>query len=314
MTRTVPPSDTPSAASVALGTPIGGNELHPLAHYFVDPGERFVVCAIPKSACTEIKRWFLSAADPAGEQVPRIHAYCLQRHSLLRYRHEDRERILSSAFTFTFVRDPLKRLASAFADKFVRLAATGYFNGARRLIEDVARAKGVEVCLDSEAVFDAGNGVWLRMPSASNVDYARGISFREFVDAVCGSPDRTLDYHWRPQFTFLADRRMDFVGRVEDLGPGLGAVARRFALRAPEARAAPAVADGRQGTPGACADVPCGELAGRGALPGADDLYDDELRGRVLDRFAMDAGLYSRALPLPIEPPGGSLSARPSHR
>ncbi len=179
------------------------NKPFPYADYLCDPAGRFMLCAIPKNGCTAMKRWLLSANEPGISSDLLVHKRCRDGYSLALTPPAGRQAVLAQRPCFAFVREPLARLASAFADKFVRLAPVGYFEGARELMEEHARRSGINVELDTFAPVELA-GRTLQVASSSRVDYARGLTFREFVGLVCDLPDEALDPHWRPQTSYLS--------------------------------------------------------------------------------------------------------------
>ena len=92
------------------------NQVLPYSEYLVSFEHRFVCCAIPKNGCTPLKRWFLSVVEPGVADVEDIHAHCRVHHALCEHPRETIERVMQDFFTFAIVRDPLKRIASAFAE------------------------------------------------------------------------------------------------------------------------------------------------------------------------------------------------------
>lgn len=52
----------------------------------------------------------------------------------------------------------------------------------------------------------------------SNEQFRAGMSFEEFAEVACRIPDESVDWHVRSQWTFLEGVRMDFVGRLENMG------------------------------------------------------------------------------------------------
>jgi len=277
------------------------NARFPRGAYFLDPHRRFLLCAIPKSGCSSLKRWFLALTDPAEADTPDIHRYCHTTHSLIRHWRKPPD-----LFCFTMVRDPLRRLASAFSDKFIARFRTGCFEGAREIMEAAARARGLPVNFDREETIIL-DGAPTRVRSSSDVDYDRGVTFREFIRLICSAPDRCLDSHWRPMSSFLKGQRVDFIGRLDHLAADLGAVSDLLDLPRPARHFPPAdhapVADTlASGDPGALADIPSGDLFRAGILPGAADLFDERLTQLVRSRFAADFELVRTAGVLPQRP------------
>ncbi|MBX3385453.1 MAG: sulfotransferase family 2 domain-containing protein [Phycisphaeraceae bacterium] len=273
------------------------NTHFPLADCIADPQGRFVLCAIPKNGCTAIKRWFLSIVEPDKPTDLEAHRRCRDRYALVLRSPGEQSRLLAESPCIAFLRDPVRRLASAFADKFVRLAPSGCFEGARELMEEVARRRGIDVRFDTTHPVELAGRV-VRVPGSSAVDYARGLTFCEFVTVVCSLPNEALDPHWRPQKAFLQphDGSRLTLAPVQSLAATLNRLAERFGLPAERVNDQAMTAD----TPslespwiGALADAPSGTLAAReGGLPGAAALYDRALLQAVQDRYAADWALW----------------------
>jgi hypothetical protein len=137
---------------------------------------------VPKCACTSIKL-ALAAADGIGEEsIPRPHT-------------SERWRACPGFFvpciTFTFVRNPLERLKSAWREKL----QTGK-----------ARKLGGQCPLPLDAPFS------------------------DFVAWVADQPTASLDKHWKPQSLLLANRRPSFIGRFEQLQEGWGHLVAGYGL------------------------------------------------------------------------------------
>ncbi|MFB6246731.1 MAG: sulfotransferase family protein [Candidatus Pacearchaeota archaeon] len=86
-------------------------------------------------------------------------------------------------FKFVIVRNPYDRLVSAYKNKIVSPGQTGVINSQKELYRD--------------------------MP------------FKDFVKAICRTPDSKLDRHFRPQSWFIKDKNgkiiPDFIGKFENL-------------------------------------------------------------------------------------------------
>lgn len=286
---------TPGLPNARLGR---FNEQFPLADYLVDPAGRFVVCAIPKNGCTTLKQWFLSVVEPDAPRDREVHLRCRTRYSVLLSPPEQRASILGCRPCVAFVRDPIRRLASVYANKFVALAEVGCFEGARELMEEHARRRGVEVRFDTTSMVELA-GRLQPLPSSSSVDYARGLTFREFVNLVCDLPDDALDPHWRPQSGYLRPLGTppDVLMPLSKLAPTLNALSARLGLNALPISEQAATADkpSPDAWTGRLADVPSGTLAafsdGGEDLPGAEALYDQNLLERARERFLDDLRL-----------------------
>jgi hypothetical protein len=96
-----------------------------------------------------------------------------------------------------------------------------------------------------------------------------GMPFGEFAEAVCASSDEESDWHVRPQWTFFDGVRMDFVGRMEQMRKDWARVA---------------------GVIGVPPDLPHSNKSG--TREGYRAFYDDELAGRVAERYRTDLEMF----------------------
>jgi len=103
--------------------------------------------------------------------------------------------LTGEAFRFTFVRDPIPRVESAYVDKIVRQTNDRWRNKVRRV---------------------------LRLPQ----DYDEELTFDQFVAALEAQEPIRMDPHWRPQHLNLMHPLIeyDFVGRLETFGADLARV------------------------------------------------------------------------------------------
>lgn len=257
----------------------------------------FICCAIPKSGCTALKHWFLSLMQPEllRDGKPDVHWLCSVHHSLLGLDASQIDRLFSSLFSFAFVRDPLRRYASSYSEKFCKVAPEELFPGARELVEGVERLKGVDVTHDAVSV-QVFTGRTVEIPISTMVDYRRGVTFREYVDYLCRSPDEALDLHWRPQDVFLAGREWDLIAPLDSMGEVLthvGKLLGREDLRPEQRNVTPYRLSGDMGR--CWADVPSGECFRAGNIPPAEALYLPDLVEKLKVRFAAEFELYEMA-------------------
>jgi hypothetical protein len=135
----------------------------------------------------------------------------------------------------------------------------------------------------------------------SSIDYERGLTFREFVDYLCGeSDDMALNPHWRPQHRFIDGLRVDLLGRVETLAADMATLCKRVGLPTPHMPAENRTAYGAPGVeapPEEPADALPKTLAAMEALPRTSQLLPDDLRTRLEDRYREDIDLYAQVTP-----------------
>lgn len=287
----------------------GGLATHPFYYYHFSRRLRLILVSICKNACTVQKRWLLEAEGVSS--VGDVHRAAYERFSLLRMPAHEQEAAMASVPIVAFVRDPYLRLASAYRNKLVG----GLSLPSASAIEGVAARRGVRIERDATIPFGSDGS---RFASCSRVDYARGVSFREFVEYVAGTPDLELDPHWRSQAWHLGPmiRRAQrpnspqtLLLPVRRLSEVLGTIGRPHGLEAPAERAAPR--NEPDEAPEALSDVPSGDLRGRGRPPRAEDLFDERLIALVRERFAPDIACWERVEGAPAA--GEALRARLAH-
>jgi hypothetical protein len=160
---------------------------------------------IPKSACTTIRNvmYYLDSGifleDPLA-----IHA---NRQTLLRA-DQDREeflrRLAGHHLTFTFVRNPGKRVYSCFVDKIHNVDKHSF----GKIREYLIKNYGLK--------FDDAEPIRLDVHRKNFSGFLRFI-----CDNLSGKTDVRKDYHWQLQRKVIAfgtrDVRLDFIGLVEKL-------------------------------------------------------------------------------------------------
>jgi hypothetical protein len=170
---------------------------------FISKRHGYVYVANPKAACSSIKHFLIQAEleDPSFDP-PGVHRR--KDGPLLKpgqLSAEERDSILSGGFfVFTFVRHPLRRAVSAYADKIM---------GHGRPKAELLRALGRDpASLESFVTFD------------------------DFVSAIASTPLWELNPHWRPQVVNLAPDLIpyDFIGRVETLQDDLASLKAKLGL------------------------------------------------------------------------------------
>jgi hypothetical protein len=144
-------------------------------------------------------------------------------------------------FKFAFVRNPWDRLVSCYMSKLVQ------------------------------------GGTGLKMGKYGDVSLRRGMSFKEFAEAVCHIPDEISNHHFRSQHVTICDDGpekailADFVGRFEKLDEDFRLVAERIGLET--------------GLPHAGGSRSRNSSAYR-------DFYDERVARMVGNRYLEDATLF----------------------
>lgn len=158
---------------------------HPGRYLLAVPDWKLFYVKNPKAACSTIVTWLDQLHTGESESPARIH----QDHRVPTVAELGRDRMLSmldgSAYRFSFVRHPLRRIESAYWDKVV------YSRVWRQHALDLLEIK------------DAGD---------------REVTFEEFLSAVeRQDPLTEMDRHWRPQHLNLLHPLISFdhVGKLE---------------------------------------------------------------------------------------------------
>lgn|GEM_PF-2392240 len=245
----------------------------PQSEYLVNHRHRFVLSPIPKVASSSLKQWFISTledSDLPADAADRPHL-ALAEWS----RHQDLSDIDGYRF-IAFVREPARRLISAYLQKVVVRWNVAQSPG-RAMVRQVQQESGLDV------------------------DYKRGISFREFATAIFEQPALEVDVHWRPQHLFLprgfprADT--DFLGRVENFEKDLRRVNEALGLQASadfHALRLDYQSDHLHGV----ADWSAQRLRSCDAFPLWRSFLDAELVARVCDFYACDYTTFGYSQPL----------------
>ena len=242
--------------------------------YLANHPDGIIYCWIPKNACTFLKTAMVlnsSSAEAFRASQQDAHVFTRQPNSGF---HLDEVNHLKDPryLTFAVLRDPFERLTSAFANLFVQPMrhAPAATDGVREAILEVYRKK------------------------QTAPDFARSISFDEFINYIADTDDIDLNYHWRPQGTFfhrdLSD--FDFIGSFENMGEIIKTLGKRRGWSFDGLRAA-----NTTDYNGALASMPFhtmlpGELAELPYFPTAKSLFTPELKALVTKRLARDFELY----------------------
>tara|TARA_R110002012_G_scaffold310846_1_gene519435 strand:- start:15986 stop:16735 length:750 start_codon:yes stop_codon:yes gene_type:complete len=155
--------------------------------FIVSEKYKILYCPIAKNACSSLKKMMVDIADlteSVKSQHPDVHILIDEFKlgiQLSEFNEDKKLQILNDKgfFSFVVVREPYKRIVSAYVEKFVL----------HRLDE--------RQWPHTAPVFAA-----IQQVEPDNVDYNKGVSFKEFVDYLITTDDGHLDTHWCPQVLY----------------------------------------------------------------------------------------------------------------
>ena len=182
------------------------NSQWPLSSFLVSEEKRALFLPIAKNANTSLKQMFvrLSGHDQSSDILNgNIHINLVSQPtklSLCDYTPAEAAHILDddSYFRFVVLRDPLTRAASGYVSKFV-------------LHPPPVGDGGDPPVVIGDAID------WVDHLRGENPDYARSITFDEFVIYVTENDDVKLDTHFKSQQSYLGQHKFDFIGAVEKM-------------------------------------------------------------------------------------------------
>lgn len=162
-----------------------------------DDDNKYIYCAVPKSASTPMKKTLLKLRNDSKQYKKRSpHEPSLWKH-MSEYNESENSKRLQTHFKFLFVREPFHRLLSAYLDKLFD-SDKDYSNRLRQLIVKTYRPE------DMEEVSTESNNV----------------TFTEFLRFILTSSNiHVRDNHWR-QYEYLCFPcffKFDFIGHFETL-------------------------------------------------------------------------------------------------
>jgi len=233
-----------------------------------------VVLPIPKNACSSLKESLVDSRSGADSRLLsdsplNVHSYTKTHLSLAP--GESIDSLRAQGFKVAVViRNPFKRLVSAYLSRTGLTSATSHGN--------FARLNSLQRYLDVPLEFD------------------RGLSFAEFVQAVAKSRDEEVDEHWRQQVCFLPRgdvQDCDVVCQFEKF-PQLIEQFAALGLKIPQSEIRNKTEYAHSATPGEAADILGRDIRNASAKPNAKGFYRDDLVQLVADRYAKDIALYEK--------------------
>ncbi|MGD1921075.1 MAG: sulfotransferase family protein [Pleurocapsa sp.] len=188
--------------------------------YIANHKYKFVYCPIPKVACSSFKRFAVELSDLENKQEvlnlpPKLfHAYVDHNLSFFANYLHQRETAMAlldnpDYFKFAIVRNPWDRLTSAYLNKFVKPIDNyqSRYPG-KQEVEEHYQEKNLQV------------------------EYSRGITFKEFIEYLLTHQNDEIDGHWQPQSMFINQNQFDYLGRIETLGTDFAAIVQRIGVEA----------------------------------------------------------------------------------
>lgn len=262
-------------------TPLGW----PLAQVFVSAPARMLYCPIGKNACTLLKSAMVrSAGLPHADWMARdIHTLTDRVRTgaqLSDYTREQAEAMIRDPdiLKVAVLRDPERRLLSAYMEKFVI---------GRTVPANIFHTRAVVEAVQAQAGPKAGSRKGPQAP-----DFDRGITFRQFVDHVTSVPGRTLDPHWRPQALYLEGIAYDRLYRIDQVNDLLALVEERCGIPLNrQARNVTGSGSGRRVEQ--AMDMWPSDLM-ISAKRAHDSFFDAEMRSMVASAFACDYALLEK--------------------
>jgi hypothetical protein len=235
---------------------------------------------IPKNGCSTLRLSLALANGTIGspEEAGWIH----RNNGTFRATLRD---LVTADYTFTVLRCPYRRLASAFLDKVVKRNVPRSMD--RLLRNRPGRAGRFRRWLARA-----------RRPDRRAAPEYGDLTFRSFVRLLEAPGGLMLDPHWAPQSAFLVYEAYDDVFRLEEFEAAWARLRERIGLEVVDARSL--IRHGTDQltlmTEGRFADTPVRELdamRAAGRVPAPATLYDDDLTAAVTRLYRADVALYA---------------------
>jgi hypothetical protein len=247
-----------------------------------DPEHKALLVFIPKVACTTLKATvvmnspFRDAYEKSGLSIHRFVTTVRPRDEL--------PQLMASPdiFRWTVLREPLKRVLSAYLNKIV---GAGRHGGSKpykvKAVKDAQTLAGIEF------------------------DPARSITFEEFVRHLMTVADNDMNVHWMPQSRIVGTDLSPYahVGQMEHLDATFAVLHDRFGY-VPERDSVPHLGGAKQHATRYSSENTLSEPYRRlprklrdnkAGFPPPEAFYSPELRAMVLERYADDVVLHQKA-------------------
>ncbi len=252
----------------------------PANYYLVNPQLKAIYCSIPKNACTLFKNMMLEKTDIKYkfiESKVSVHEY-LDRNKGILFKDFIACFDSQESFKFTILRNPFKRLVSAYLDKFAKYPYPAMEFFCQKLVKTIYRKSGIE--LEPE----------------------NSITFSQFVHYIANTKDRDLNDHWRPQSSFIGSFEFDFIGQFENLDHTIDVLQNHFNIKIAKKVAELSHVTNYQ-------ESDCNlefhnmyppELRQLAGMPKAEQLYTPKLLDLVKVRYANDIAMYEKAFQIKL--------------
>jgi Sulfotransferase family len=234
--------------------------------YLVNHQYRFIYRAIPKSGCSSLKSWFLGTLGFNWDVLKSRTDTGIHDFVNKNFRCGDPEMLsCPDYFRFAFVRNPYRRVVSAFTDKFLNLQ----FQPTMRRIQE---------------------------RSGEPVDVSKGVTFRQFVDDLMTRPATEWNPHWMPQTLLLDGFEPDHIGRLETITEDIEYLSRQLKLPAvelPRMNTNPLKLCFEMGHAGSASDLLVSQLRESRQRFRYGDFYDADLRTKVSALYGSDLSQFN---------------------
>ncbi len=242
-------------------------------YYLVEHSHKIAYCPIGKNACTLLKNMLLTIS-PEQENYQqsnlKMHEYIDKNKSLFTLKdfsyleHSD-------YFKFIVIRNPFKRLVSTYVDKFVK-RRNNKDPHALPVIKSVYEYLGLEP------------------------NFAKSITFSQFIDYLLRTEDRHLDGHWRPQAVYFAANlvKFNFVGQFEKLDNVINHLEKQLKLKIDANVSKHRLDYGDFTGKEKFNNIYPEQLSKLAATPKSKQFYTPQLEEKVRIRYAEDIAIYEK--------------------
>lgn len=240
-------------------------------HYLDNQLHRVLYCPIEKNACTYFRENMLLHSEYEREFVNsklNPHAFIKKRKRLLLKNLEQLSR--RDYLKFVIVREPLERIVSAYANKFVRNRKVKMAVEATRQYANI------------NPVFDQPRKL---------------LTFRMFVHVLASHNDPLLDHHWRSQISFVAPvvDQFDWLVPMNRINDFLPILEKRFHAELSREKTANRNEYQSQDLEERLYDKFPARLRQLDQMPGVESMVSPELRTTLENRFQLDFEFYQLA-------------------